>query len=54
MLTDLKTGVTIVTDGYLPATFTMTMAEMAELVPIGLRYGVHTSAVTSRHQETPH
>ena len=47
MLTDLNTGVTLVTDGYPPTTSTATMAKMAEMVTMGLRYDVHASAATS-------
>ena len=45
-------GITLVTDGTPPTKFTKTMADMVEMVPVGLRYGVHASAAVSRHQGT--
>ena len=49
-------GVTLVTDGNSPATSmtTMAKAKMAELVPMGLTYGVHASAAASQREGTPY
>ena len=42
------------THGHPPAILMMTMAKMAEMVQMGLRFAVHASAAASRREGSPY